>query len=156
MSKLTRLIVAGLLITFAFFGESILKNLANVNKPDESVVVNVVEPNADWKAKVKNIVNLDVGKEDSSRLSNFFNECADVVQNDPGFIDSTAVFREFNTTAGGLNFAGTEMKDKYPKLGELIDECIVLAIGLDNVNLTPEKREELVQCLRAIAWAVHQ
>jgi len=156
MSKLTKLIIAGLLIVFAFFGDTILENIKSINNPDESVVVNVVEPNAEWKNKVKNITNLDVELLDAARISNFFNECADVVQNDPGFIKSTSVFREFNVTAGGLNFAGTEMKNKYPNLGELIDECIVLAIGLDNVNLTPEKREELVQCLRAIAWAVHQ
>jgi len=59
-------------------------------------------------------------------------------------------------TAGGLNFAGTEMKDKYPQLGELIDECVAVSVGLENVKLTKEIREELVKCLRAIAWAVYQ
>jgi hypothetical protein len=156
MSKLTRLIVAGLLIAFAFFGESILQTVRDMNGPEESIVINVVEPNSEWKNKVQKIAELNIVREDASKISNFYNECADVVQYDPGFIESTSIFRDFNVTAGGLNFAGTEMKDKYPQLGELIDECIAVSIGLDNIKLTKEIREELVKCLRAIAWAVHQ
>lgn len=156
MTKMTRLIIAGLLIVFAFFGESILNTVKDNIDGEENIVVNVVEPSEAWKIKVKNITNLDVEKEDARKISNFFNTFADVVKNDPGFIDNTEVIRKFNITAGGLNFAGTEMKNKYPNLGELIDEAISSAIGLDNVKLTDEKRMELVQCLTAIAWAVHQ
>ncbi len=156
MSKLTRLIIAGLLITFAFFGESILQTVRDINGPEESIVINVVEPTSEWKNKVQKIAELNISKQDALKISNFYNECADVVQYDPGFIDTTSVFRDFNMTAGGLNFAGTEMKDKYPQLGELIDECVAVSVGLENVKLTKEIREELVKCLRAIAWAVHK
>ena len=156
MTKMTRIIVAGLLIVFAFFGESILESVKDNLDQEESIVVNVVEPNEAWKAKVKNIVTLDITDEDARKISNFFSTFADVVKHDPGFISNTEIVREFNMTAGGLNFAGTEMKDKYPMLGELIDEAISSAIGLENVKLTDEKRTELVQCLRAIAWGVHQ
>ena len=155
MSKMTRLIIAGLLVAFAFFGDSIVENLRNIDEK-ENVVVNVVEPTEAWKQKVKNIVNLDMESADSMRISNFFSQCADVVQNDPGFITNTEIFREFNIVAGGLNFGGAEVKNKYPNLGELIDEAIVSAIGLENVDFTEQSRAELVQCLRAIAWAVHQ
>jgi hypothetical protein len=156
MTKMTRLIIAGLLIVFAFFGESIMETVKDNLDDKENIVVNVVEPSEAWKMKVKNIVTLDITDEDARKISNFFSTFADVVKHDPGFIDNTEIVRKFNMTAGGLNFAGTEMKDKYPDLGELIDEAISSAIGLENVNLTEEKRMELVQCLRAIAWAVHQ
>jgi len=156
MTKMTRLIIAGLLIVFAFFGESIMETVKDNLDDKENIVVNVVEPSEAWKMKVKNIVTLDITYEDARKISNFFSTFADVVKHDPGFIDNTEIVRKFNMTAGGLNFAGTEMKDKYPDLGELIDEAISSAIGLENVNLTEEKRMELVQCLRAIAWAVHQ
>jgi len=156
MTKMTRLIIAGLLIVFAFFGESIMETVKDNLDDKENIVVNVVEPSEAWKMKVKNIVTLDITYEDARKISNFFSTFADVVKHDPGFIDNTEIVRKFNMTAGGLNFAGTEMKDKYPNLGELIDEAISSAIGLENVNLTEEKRMELVQCLRAIAWAVHQ
>jgi len=156
MTKMTRLIIAGLLIVFAFFGESIMETVKDNLDDKENIVVNVVEPSEAWKMKVKNIVTLDITYEDARKISNFFSTFADVVKHDPGFIDNTEIVRKFNMTAGGLNFAGTEMKDKYPNLGELIDEAISSAIGLENVKLTDEKRMELVQCLRAIAWAVHQ
>jgi hypothetical protein len=99
---------------------------------------------------------MDIAREDAVEISAFFTELADVVKNDPGFVKTTGVFREFNMTAGGLNFAGTDLKNKYPDLGEEIDAAIIASIGIESVPLDANKRGELVKCLKAIAWATSQ
>lgn len=157
MSKTTRMILAALLCLTAFFGESILDFVKNnVEIVDDTPVVNVVEPSMAYKELVKDIVNMDIEKSDAKKISDFFSELASVVSDDPGFIMTTGQFREFNMMAGGLNFAGIELKDKYSNLGEEIDEAIINSIGVKDQELSTSKRSELVKCLNAIAWAVHQ
>ena len=48
------------------------------------------------------------------------------------------------------------LKDKYPLLGEEIDKVIINTIGLEESELTDEKRKNLRDCLNAVAWGVHQ
>tara|TARA_Y100001963_G_C6603756_1_gene363782 strand:- start:95 stop:565 length:471 start_codon:yes stop_codon:yes gene_type:complete len=156
MSKTVRLVLALVLCVSAFFGEQIVdwvqNNVEIVNTPS----VDVVEPSLAYKEVVKDISAMEINKEDAKQISDFFLELGDVVYTDPGFIQTTGNFREFNMTAGGLNFAGLELKGKYPQLGEKIDSVIVSSIGSEDQTLTDAKRSELVKCLNAIAWAVHQ
>ena len=157
MSKTTRIILAAFLCFTAFFGESILDFVKNnVEIIDDTPVVNVVEPSMAYKEVVKNIVSMNIEKSDAKQISDFFAELASVVDYDPGFIITTGDFREFNMTAGGLNFAGIELKNKYPNLGEEIDKAISNSVGVQDQKLTQDKRSELVKCLNAIAWAVYQ
>lgn len=157
MSKTTRLILATLLCFTAFFGESLLDFVKNnVEIIDDTPVVNVAEPSMSYKEVVKNIVSIDIEKSDAKQISDFFAELASVVDYDPGFIMTTGDFRQFNMTAGGLNFAGLELKNKYPNLGEEIDKAIGNSVGVQDQELSPAKRTELVKCLNAIAWAVYQ
>ena len=123
---------------------------------DNTPSVNVVEPSLAYKTAVKDIIKINISKEDAKQISDFFLELGDVVYADPGFIQTTGNFREFNMTAGGLNFAGLELKGKYPELGAEIDAVIINSIGSEDQTLTDSKRSELVKCLNAIAWAVHQ
>ena len=154
MSKGLRVVAALVLVVASFFGQQILElaKAWNNNKPS----VDVVEPDLTYKDVVKDIVSVDIKAKDADQMSDFFAELAEVVSTDPGFISSTGHFREFNMTAGGLNFAGLDLKGKYPSLGKHIDKPIVSSIGLEDVTLSEEKRSELVKCLRAVAWAVHQ
>ena len=99
---------------------------------------------------------MDIAKDHARQITDFFLELSDVVWSDPGFLDSTGKFREFNIKSGGLNFAGLELKDKYPLLGEEIDKVIINTIGLEESELTDEKRKNLRDCLNAVAWGVHQ
>tara|TARA_R100001594_G_scaffold33875_1_gene62665 strand:- start:72 stop:545 length:474 start_codon:yes stop_codon:yes gene_type:complete len=157
MSKITRMILAIVLCVGAIFGEQIIDFVKNIEiEIDPTPSVDVVEPSLTYKEVVKDIVSLNIETQDAKQISDFFSELADVVSADPGFIQTTGNFREFNMTAGGLNFAGLELKDKYPSLGEEIDEVIVSSIGSEDQNLTDTKRSELVKCLDAVAWAVHQ
>ena len=156
MSKKLRLILMGVLVVVALLGEQFVEfikaNVEVINTPS----VDVVEPTISYKTLVQKIVDIDIEKEDATQISDFFAEVSDIVESDPGFIRSTGVFREFNVKSGGLNFAGLELKDKYPKLGEEIDSVIAQSLGLEDSELTEEKRKDLCDCLDAIAWSVHQ
>ena len=156
MSNTIKLVLAVLLTVAALFGEQVVEIIKNnieiVNTPS----VNVDEPTLEYKTLVQKIVDIDIEKEDARQISDFFLEVSDVVSSDPGFLDSTGKFREFNIKSGGLNFAGLELKDKYPSLGEEIDKVVVNTIGLEDSELTDEKRKDLSDCLNAVAWGVHQ
>jgi hypothetical protein len=155
MSNTLKLILAGILVVASLFGERIIEIIKTI-EVDNTPSVNIVEPSLEYKDIVKEIVVVDIAKKDSTQISDFFSELASVVENDLSLIKTTKNFRDFNSLAGGLNFAGLELKDKYPSLGEHIDQSIVDSIGKENNPLSPEKRSNLVECLRAVAWAVHQ
>jgi len=156
MSKTVRLILAFSLVIISLFGEKILEvikdNVEIINTPS----VDIAEPNLTYKTLVKDIVDIDIEKQDAKQISDFFLELSEIVWTDPGFLNSTGTFREFNMKSGGLNFAGLELKNKYPSLGEEIDEVVSDTVGLEDVALTDEKRKSLRDCLAAIAWGVHQ
>ena len=156
MSKTIKLVLAAILTVAALFGEQVVDILKNnidiINTPS----VDIAEPKLKYKTLVEKIVDLDIQKDDAKQISDFFLEVSDVVTSDPGFLDSTGKFREFNIKSGGINFAGLELKDKYPTLGEEIDSVVVNTIGLEDSELDENKRKDLSDCLNAIAWGVHQ
>jgi len=159
MSKGVKIILLIVLVIGGLWGEKIVdlvKNNVEIVLPSPTPTVPIDEPSIAFKSAVLPISELYITPADASQISNFFLELASVVKNDPGFIVSTSIFREFNITSGGLNFAGTTLKNKYPNLGEMIDTTIVLTVGKESVPLDPAKRSDLVDCLKAIAWAVHQ
>ena len=155
MSKTSRLVLAGILLVVGLFGEVFLEfvkaNIEIVNIPS----VDVDEPAIGYKTLVKPITDMDIEKEDARQISDFFRELSNVIKTDPGFVKTTGVFREFNIRAGGLNFAGLELKDKYPLLGQKIDQVIINTIGKEDSSLTDDKRKDLCDCLNAISWSVN-
>ena len=156
MSNMIKLGLALILTVAALFGEQIVEVIKNnveiVNTPS----VDVDEPALEYKTLVESIVNMDIKDEDARQMSDFFLELSNVVWTDPGFIESTGQFRDFNVKSGGLNFAGLELKDKYPQLGEKIDKAIIDTDGVEDSELTEKKRKDLCDCLNAVAWGVHQ
>lgn len=157
MNNQSKLILAVILCAVGLFGEKameVLKHLPSVPKPTP-VVINVDEPSLEYKTAVKDIVAIDIKPEDADLINCFFLEVADVVKNDIAFIKTTGQFREFSSTAGGLNF-NTSLKNKYENLGEAIDSAIVSCIGKQDVAMDETKRNNLVKCLQAIAWGVKQ
>ena len=169
MSSLVKIVLIITLLTTALFGQKIV-DLVNNNvdivwpnptpepepAPNPFTPAVIDAPSIANQELVKPIVDIDVSDVDAVRITNFFLELANVVETDPGFITTTGMFREFNMTAGGLNFAGLELKDKYPTLGEAIDAAIVATIGKESKPLDAVNKKALVDCLRAVAWAVHQ
>ena len=134
-----------------------------VSLPDDnftSSTVNVVfekvdEPSAALKEKFSGISNLVTGDDaddDKVRLAQFYAQLSKIVRNEPGFLKTTGQFRQYNSTAGQINYAGISLKGKYTGLGQTIDQAIADQIGLENVELDVDKRDDLAKILAAISW----
>jgi len=102
------------------------------------------------------LILLDIDKKDKTQLRDYFFTLSDVVETEPGLIQTTEQFKNFNSIAGQLNFTGLDLKDKYTNLGESIDEIIIATLGKENADFTPEARTSLVNVLDAIAWSFNQ
>ena len=134
-----------------------------VSLPDDnftSSTVNVVfekvdEPSAALKEKVSGISNLVTGDDaddDKVRLAQFYAQLSKIVRNEPGFLKTTGQFRQYNSTAGQINYAGLSLKGKYNGLGGAIDQAIVDQIGLESIDLDADRRDDLAKILAAISW----
>ena len=162
MKDSTKLSIGLLIVALGLFWpkikEEVLKNL-----PDDtfgSSTVNVIfekvdEPSDALKEDVAGISDLVVGDDaddDKIRLAQFYAQLSHVVRKEPGFIQTTGQFREYNSTAGQINYAGLSLKGKYPGLGQAIDQAISDQIGLENVELDVDNRDDLAKILAAISW----
>ena len=134
-----------------------------INLPDDSFTsstVNVVfekvdEPSTALKEKVAGISELVVGDDaddDKIRLAQFYAQLSKIIRNEPGFLKTTGEFKQYNSTAGQINYAGISLKGKYTGLGQTIDQAIADQIGLENVELDVDKRDDLAKILAAISW----
>ena len=162
MKDSTKLSIGLLIVALGLFWPKIKEGVLN-NLPDDtfgSSTVNVVfekvdEPSDALKEDVAGISDLVVGDDaddDKIRLAQFYAQLSHVVRKEPGFIQTTGQFREYNSTAGQINYAGLSLKGKYSGLGQAIDEAIVGQIGLENIELDVDRRDDLAKILAAISW----
>ena len=160
MKDSTKLSIGLLIVALGLFWPKIKES---INLPDDSFgssIVNVVfekvdEPSDALKEDVAGISDLVVGDDaddDKIRLAQFYAQLSHIVRNEPGFIQTTGQFREYNSTAGQINYAGLSLKGKYSGLGQAIDEAIVGQIGLENIELDVDRRDDLAKILAAISW----
>lgn len=160
MKDSTKLSIGLLIVALGLFWPKIKES---INLPDDSFgssTVNVVfekvdEPSDALKEDVAGISDLVVGDDaddDKIRLAQFYAQLSHIVRNEPGFIQTTGQFREYNSTAGQINYAGLSLKGKYSGLGQAIDEAIVGQIGLENIELDVDRRDDLAKILAAISW----
>jgi len=166
MKDSTKLSIGLLIVALGLFWPKIKES---INLPDDnfgSSTVNVVfekvdEPSDALKEKVDGIGDLVVGDsaeaireadDDKIRLAQFYAQLSKIVRNEPGFLKTTGQFRDYNSTAGQINYAGLSMKGKYSGLGQAIDQAIVDQIGLENVELDVDRRDDLAKILSAISW----
>ena len=160
MTDSTKLSIGLLIVALGLFWPKIKES---INLPDGSFgssTVNVIfekvdEPSDALKEDVAGISDLVVGDDaddDKIRLAQFYAQLSHIVRNEPGFIQTTGQFREYNSTAGQINYAGLSLKGKYSGLGQAIDEAIVGQIGLENIELDVDRRDDLAKILAAISW----
>ena len=160
MKDSTKLSIGLLIVALGLFWPKIKES---INLPDDSFgssTVNVIfekvdEPSDALKEDVAGISDLVVGDDaddDKIRLAQFYAQLSHIVRNEPGFIQTTGHFREYNSTAGQINYAGLSLKGKYSGLGQAIDEAIVGQIGLENIELDIDRRDDLAKILAAISW----
>lgn len=160
MKDSTKLSIGLLIVALGLFWPKIKES---INVPDNnfgSSTVNVVfekvdEPSDALKEKVAGISDLVKGEDasdDKVRLAQFYAQLSKIVRDEPGFLKTTGQFRDYNSTAGQINYAGLSMKGKYAGLGQTIDQVIVDQIGLENVELDVDRRDDLAKILAAISW----
>ena len=106
MTSNIKIIAIALLLIGAFFGENIVENIQNYIPLANNEKVEIPTPSIEYKTLVQGIQNTKIDKKDANQIRDFFWQLSQVVKSDPGFIKTTGQFREFNVTAGGLNFAG--------------------------------------------------
>jgi len=162
MKDSTKLTIALGLVALGLMWPKIKEGLG---PPDNfsSSTVNVVfekvdEPSDVLKEQVAGISDLVVGEDasdDKVRLAQFYAQLSKIVKDEPGFLKTTGQFKEYNSTAGQINYAGLSMKGKYSGLGQAIDQAIVDQIGLENVELDVDKRDDLAKILAAISWELY-
>ena len=162
MKDSTKLTIALGLVALGLMWPKIKEGLG---PPDNfsSSTVNVVfekvdEPSDVLKEQVAGISDLVVGEDasdDKVRLAQFYAQLSKIVREEPGFLKTTGQFKEYNSTAGQINFAGIPLKGKYNGLGQAIDQAIANQIGLENVELDVDKRDDLAKILAAISWELY-
>lgn len=149
-----RLVAALVLIIVGLFGEPLWEKLKEIDiNPNPPITV--VEPTLEYKTLVQPIVDMDIEEKDSILMSCFFDQLSSVIRNDEEFIKTTGQFREFNITAGGLNFKN-QIEGDYPDLGETIDTIIMQSIGKEDKEMDSPTRANLSDTLSAISWGVTQ
>lgn len=162
MKDSTKLTIALGLVALGLMWPKIKERLG---PPDNfsSSTVNVVfekvdEPSDVLKEQVAGISDLVVGEDasdDKVRLAQFYAQLSKIVKDEPGFLKTTGQFKDYNSTSGQINYAGLSMKGKYSGLGQAIDQAIANQIGLENVELDIDKRDDLAKILAAISWELY-
>jgi hypothetical protein len=162
MKDSTKLTIALGLVALGLMWPKIKEGLG---PPDNfsSSTVNVVfekvdEPSDVLKEQVAGISDLVVGEDasdDKVRLAQFYAQLSKIVKDEPGFLKTTGQFKDYNSTSGQINYAGLSMKGKYSGLGQAIDQAIANQIGLENVELDIDKRDDLAKILAAISWELY-
>ena len=160
MKDSTKLSIGLLIVALGLFWPKIKESIKLPDDNFTSSTVNVVfekvdEPSDALKEKVTGISELVVGDDaddDKVRLAQFYAQLSKIVRNEPGFLKTTGQFREYNSTAGQINYAGISLKGKYAGLGQAIDQAIVDQIGLESIELDIDRRDDLAKILAAVSW----
>ena len=156
MNNSVKLVLMAVLLLGGMWGEKAVTFIKN-NVPaiiDDTDKRTIPDPDAAHQALIQPLREMGVDPEDAAEIRDFFWQLSQIIRHEPELIKTTEQFRKFNMIAGGLNFAGLEMKNKYPDLGEAIDKIIMDAIGKEDVPLDDTKRETLYKILHAIAWSM--
>lgn len=69
-------------------------------------------------------------------------------------IKSTEEIRQANSIAGSM--LKLDIKGKYPDLAKELKEVVVIAIGDDQILLSPELRVKALDAFDALAWALNE
>jgi hypothetical protein len=156
MNDSVKLVLIAVLLLGGMWGEKavtfIKKNVPAIS--DNTDKTTIPDPDIAYQALTKPLREMEIDPKDASEIRDFFWQLSQIIRHEPELIKTTEQFRKFNMVAGSLNFAGLEMKDKYPDLGEAIDKIIMDTIGKEDVPLDDTKRKSLYTILHAIAWSM--
>lgn len=144
-----KLLLAGMILTAMLCGCPVSAPVPPTPPtPNPEPIPDPDEPSVEMKSIVASVEPIE-----DAELAQFYADFADLVARDSDVLKNTGHIREAHIRSGKLMFQGTGIKGKYPALAEKIDSAIQTAIGVENVNLTPELRARTVQVLKALSWA---
>jgi hypothetical protein len=154
MTQTTRLIVAGVLLAFAWKGNEVTipwpqPDVAPVNAPQTSPELRAMA------APVREFLSKMTPK-DRLYLSNFYDAVRYVLlrdgERDEPIIADTKKFEAFH--AGSLRLAVNKSDvGKYGELGDAIDKVFLDAVGADERPVDDDLRKKLVAACGALSWA---
>lgn len=95
-------------------------------------------------------------KEDARKLRDLYLDLSKLISLDAQdlVIKNTEEIRQANSVAGAM--FRLDIKNKYPNLAKEAQDVVVLLVGSDQVNLSPELRQKAVEAFNALAWACNE
>lgn len=153
------LVIAGILILLGLTKF----DLSNIVSPKKPVTIDVLElpaPTDETVLKEANdvvaVVKSQMSKEEARRLRDLYLDIKQLVKLDgeEEVIRNTEEIRQANSLAGSM--LRLDMKGKYPDLAKELKEVIVVAIGDDQIVLSPELRLKAMDGFDALAWALNE
>lgn len=95
-------------------------------------------------------------KNDSKKLRDLYLDLAQLISLDGNdlVIKNTEEIRQANSIAGAM--FRLNIKDKYPELSKEANDVVLVALGDDHINLTPQLRTKAVEAFDALAWACNE
>ena len=95
-------------------------------------------------------------KNDARKLRDLYLDIAKLISLDAEdlVIKNTEEIRQANSVAGAM--FRLDVKNKYPNLGKEAQDVIVLLVGDDQINLSPELRKKAVEAFNTLAWACNE
>jgi hypothetical protein len=121
---------------------------------NECVRTEVPTPSDEFKEATKAVRGFIVDPADAITAAQFYVDFADVVDRDTDIIKTTGAIRKGFIHAETLMLQRTELVGKYPGFGAAKDTILEAQLGLEDVQLSPEKRKKAVDTFRAIAWSI--
>ena len=112
-------------------------------------------PSDTLKEATKSLLGIISDPVDAVDAAQCYVDFADVIERDKDVIKTTATIREGFIRAEKLMLQRTELIGKYPGFGAAKDKILEEQLGLEDVQLSDEKRQEAVDVFRAIAWSIH-
>lgn len=126
-------------------------DVMDLEQPSDSAV----KKEADEVVKVFHEVGSS-SKEDARKLRDLYLDLSKLISLDAQdlVIKNTEEIRQANSVAGAM--FRLDMKNKYPNLAKEAQDVVVLLVGNDQVNLSPELRQKAVEAFNTLAWACNE
>jgi len=105
---------------------------------------------------VVSIVKSQMPSDEAKRLRNLYLDIKQLVSldGDDEVIKNTEDIRQANSIAGTM--LRLDIKGKYADLAKELKEVVVVSIGDDHIQLSPELRAKAADGFHALAWALNE
>ena len=122
----------------------------------KDTIDNTYKPTAEQQVLLAPIsASLKKHPEAASDFESLYYALALVVGTDEVILKTTDDVRRTHENAGALAIQAGEIP-RIPGYAKAVNDFIVSEVGVDNVPLDPEKRKQIIDTFKALAWATNQ